>query len=229
MKVIITGASKGIGKGVAEVLASSGFQLGLIARDEQSLKQLQDNLETAAHYRVADLRNHEAASKAMSELLDELQGIDALINNAGLVLRTDIFNISYEQWRAVQETNVNSYFSCTKAVVPLMREQGSGHIINVSSISGRLPLKGGSAYAASKYAVTGFSESLFLEVREHGIKVSTIFPGSVDTESHSSDDNTWKVSPKEVGEACLGLLQTSPTNCISRLEIRPLCPPSKSG
>jgi len=125
------------------------------------------------------------------------------------------------------ETNVSGVFHATRAVLPYLKAQGHGHIINVSSISGRLPLQGGSGYAASKYAVTGFSESLLLEVREHGIKVTTIFPGSVDTASHQAagDDASWKVRPEEIGQACRDVLRTAPGTCISRLEVRPLKPP----
>jgi 3-oxoacyl-[acyl-carrier protein] reductase len=88
-----------------------------------------------------------------------------------------------------------------------------------------VPLPGGSGYAASKYAVTGFSESLFHEVRQYGIKVTTVFPGSVDSESHRRDpqeDTRWKITPEEVGKTCCHLLRTGATNCISHVEIRPL-------
>ena len=109
-------------------------------------------------------------------------------------------------------------------------EQKSGHVVNVSSISGYFPLKGGSGYAATKYAVTGFSDSLFQEVREHGVKVTTVFPGSVDSTSHRHEgqDSSWKVRPEEVGDAVLGLLRTRDGNVISRLEIRPLGRPPTS-
>jgi len=106
-----------------------------------------------------------------------------------------------------------------------MREQRRGHLINVSSISGRMPLPGGSAYAATKYAVAGFTESLFQEVRDFGIKATVLFPGSVDSASHRHDpaaDHSWKVKPEEVGLACLDALNTAPGTCISRIEIRPL-------
>jgi len=145
------------------------------------------------------------------------------------VTRKSALEISLEEWRDLIDTNVHGLFHATRAVLPRLTEQGHGHIINVSSISGRLPLPGGSAYAASKYAGTGFSESLFHEVREFGVKVSTIFPGSVDSASHRhdpSEDTNWKVQPEEVGDACRALLETSPGNCISRLEIRPLKKPN---
>jgi NADP-dependent 3-hydroxy acid dehydrogenase YdfG len=112
-----------------------------------------------------------------------------------------------------------------------MREQGRGHIINVSSISGRVPLPGGSAYAATKFGVTGFGQSLFQEVRDHGIRVTTVYPGAVDTASHRNDadaDGSWKVSPEEVGRACAHILGMPEDTVISEYEIRSLHRPPKS-
>jgi NADP-dependent 3-hydroxy acid dehydrogenase YdfG len=121
------------------------------------------------------------------------------------------------------DTNLNGLFYATRAVLPHLVRQKRGHIVNASSISGYVPLAGGSGYAATKQAVTCFSESLFPEVREHGIKVTTVFPGSVDTESQrSSDDTAWKLRPEEVAEAVLAALRTRAEDCWSRVELRPL-------
>ncbi len=231
MKIIITGASKGIGRGIAVELARHGHSLGLLARSKDVLAELSESIKqpgAPCYYAACDLRSPEATNTAIEELIAELGGIDALINNAGLVIRKDIFELPVDEWNAMIETNVNGLFYATRTVLPHLKQQGSGHIINISSISGRLPLPGGSGYAASKYAVTGFSESLFFEVRDHGIKVTTIFPGSVGSDSHSDGTETetsWKIRPEEVGAACQSVLATSPSNCISRVEIRPLRKP----
>jgi len=231
VKVIITGAGRGIGKGIATFLAREGFELGLIARTKNDLDLVKLSVQAMGGNCLTvpcDIRNQVNTEAAINHLVEKMEGVDALINNAGLVIRKDVFELSLEEWQTMMETNVNGVFFATRAVLPHMKEQGSGHIINISSISGRLPLAGGSGYAASKYAVTGFSESLFFEVRDHGIKVTTIFPGSVDTDSHrhdSDEDHTWKVQPEEVGQACRDILLTSPANCISRMEIRPLRKP----
>lgn len=227
MKIIITGASKGIGEGIATFLAQDGFQVGLMARSEELLKEVERKIVSrggTAAFQPCDLRDPRWTEQAITKLVEVLGGVDGLINNAGVVIRKDIFSLSVEEWRTMMETNVSGLFYATRAVLPHFKAQGRGHIINISSISGRLPLLGGSGYAASKYAVTGFSESLFLEVRDHGIKVTTIFPGSVDTRSHpeASGDSAWKVQPEEIGQACRAALRTSPGTLISRLEIRPL-------
>lgn len=227
LKVIVTGASKGIGKGIVEVLAREKCHLGLIARSGDLLEDLRFDITTSGgvcHASVCDLRNHDETKSTFQELISLLGGVDALINNAGLVIRKDVLSISLDEWHMMMETNINGVFYTTRAVLPTMKEQGSGHIINVSSISGKLPLPGGSGYAASKYAVTGFSESLFQEVRQWGIKVSTVFPGSVDSESHRHDpneDHSWKVMPQDVGEACYDILTAKGNTLISQVEIRP--------
>ena len=234
MKVVVTGASRGIGRGIARVLGREGFEVGLLARTEDLLLELQSEIRAAGgtcHVAPCDLRDAAATEEAIDGLVKDLGGLYGLINNAGLVIRKDICTISLEEWKLLIDTNVHGLFHATRAALPHLRERGKGHIVNISSISGRLPLAGGSAYAASKYAVTGFSESLFHELRDLGIKVTTIFPGSVDTGSHRHDpraDQGWKVRPEEVGDACRDLLRTRAGNCISQLEIRPLNRPPPS-
>lgn len=233
MKIIITGASKGIGRGIATVLAENGMTVGLLARSFDELEQLGKELHAnggSCCVAECDVRDGSATQEAIDDLVDKMDGVDGLINNAGLVIRKDVFAISLDEWHAQIETNVNGPFYATRAVAPYLKEQGSGHIINISSISGKVPLPGGSGYAASKYALTGFSQSLFHEVRDMGIKVTTIYPGSVDSASHRHDgdaDHAWKVTPEDVGEACLNALQTAPGTLISEIEIRPLNRPPK--
>jgi NADP-dependent 3-hydroxy acid dehydrogenase YdfG len=233
LKVIVTGASGGIGRGIATVLAGSGCAVGVLARSGDKLESLREEISAAGgtcHASAIDLRSEKEAAAGLNALAEALGGVDALINNAGLVILKSALDLEPDEWRAMVETNINGLFYATRAVLPGMIDRGSGHIVNISSISGYFPLGGGSGYAATKYAVTGFSESLFHEVREHGIKVTTVFPGSVDSDSHRhrDDDGSWKVKPEEVGKAILDLLNTDAGNCISRLEIRPLSRPPKS-
>ncbi len=226
-KVIITGASKGIGKGIADVFAEKGYHLGLIARSSDLLEDMRYKIISnggVCHVSNCDLRDQEHVTLAVQKQIELLGGVDALINNAGQIIRKSVLDISLDEWHAMMDTNVNGVFYTTRAVLPTMKEQGSGHIINISSISGKLPLPGGSGYAASKYAVTGFSESLFQEVRQWGIKVTTVFPGSVDSASHRhnpKEDHSWKVRPEDVGIACHDILSARGNTLISQLEIRP--------
>jgi NADP-dependent 3-hydroxy acid dehydrogenase YdfG len=227
MRVIVTGASRGIGRGIATYLAVDGFEVGLLARSRDLLEDVRQTIEEqggTCFSAACDLRDPEQTELAVAATIEALDGVDALINNAGIVIRKSVWDLSIEEWRAMIDTNVSGMFYATRAVLPHFKKQGRGHVVNVSSISGKVPLPGGSAYAATKYAVTGFSQSLFQEVRDFGIKVTTIFPGSVDSESHRHDpaaDHSWKVTPEEVGAACASVLRTAPGTVISELEIRP--------
>jgi len=233
MNVIITGASRGIGCGIAIVLAKRGHRVGLLARSADQLADVARAITDAggvAHHTTADLRDHSSVTTAIATLTDRLGGVDVLVNNAALINRKLAVDISLDDWHAMIETNVHGPFYAARAVLPAMINRGSGHIVNISSISGYMPLPGGSGYAASKYALTGFSESLFQEVREHGVKVTTVFPGSVDSESHRHDpreDHSWKVTPEEVGDAVASVIETRQGNLVSKLEIRPLGRPPK--
>lgn len=234
MRVIVTGASKGIGRGIATYLAMDGMTVGLLARSRDLLEDLAQGIrdqDGACETEACDLRDIHGAASAIDSLAEKLGGIDALVNNAGLVIRKNVFDLSPEEWHAMIDTNVNGVFYATRAALPHLQRNGGGHIINISSISGKLPLPGGSGYAASKYAVTGFSLSLFQELRDHNITVSTIYPGSVDSESHrhgGQDDASWKVAPEDVGKVCRDILTAAPGTAISELEIRPLRRPPKS-
>jgi 3-oxoacyl-[acyl-carrier protein] reductase len=233
MRVIVTGASKGIGRGIASFLAMDGFDVGLLARSKDELEDLRQSLEEqdGTCYSVAcDVRDRDQVSYAIAALVEGLGGVDALINNAGLVIRKSVFDISMDEWDALIDTNVNGLFYVTRAVLPYMKAQGKGHIINVSSISGKVPLPGGSAYAASKFAVTGFSQSIFQELRDYGIAVTTVYPGSVDSASHRhdhADDHSWKVQPEEVGQVCRDILHMRHGAVVSEVEVRPLGRPPK--
>jgi NADP-dependent 3-hydroxy acid dehydrogenase YdfG len=221
MNIIITGASRGIGRGIAEVLSQQGHTLGLVSRSEDDLIVTKEHVKhpEKTFIQSCDIQHADKTRISIDTLTERMGSLDVLINNAGLVLRKGVFDISPEEWQSVFATNVHGLFFATQAALIHMRKQQSGHIINISSISGRLPLPGGSAYAASKFAITGFSESLFQEVRDLGINVSTIFPGSVNNGSNESED--WKLDPKEIGEACAQCLSYRSQVCVSRLEIRP--------
>jgi len=233
MRVIVTGASKGIGRGIATFLAMDGFDVAVLARSKDLLEDVRQSIESQGGtcFAVAcDIRDPDETEYAIAAATEGLGGVDAIVNNAGIVTRKPATDLSIEKWRAMIDTNVSGVFYATRAILPTFRSQGHGHIINLSSISGKVPLPGGSAYAATKFAVTGFSQSLFQEVRDFGVKVTTIFPGSVDSASHRHDPNAshdWKVTPEEVGQACATVLRSAEGTVISELEIRPQSRPPK--
>jgi NADP-dependent 3-hydroxy acid dehydrogenase YdfG len=230
MIALITGASEGIGRGIVDVFANAGITVAAIARDMDKLHALQDDLNDEGvplHIYSCDVSDFKQCEETIAKIESDLDGtIDVLVNNAGVVIRQSIEDLGLDDWHQMVQTNVNGVFYMSKLVIPAMKKKGIGHIINMSSISGYHPLPGGSGYAATKYAVTGLSESMFHELRDYGIKVTTVFPGSVGSNSHGDgSDDSWKINPEEVGEACYHIINTSTGNCISRVEIRPLKKP----
>ncbi len=235
-RVVVTGATEGIGRGIAEVLAEAGHMVGLTARSQEALDARISELAHRGRRACAaagDVRDAVQTRAVMRALGSALGGLDAVVVNAGIVSRASILEITDAEWRDLVDTNLHGAFNTIRAALPFFVEKttaaqpAGGHIIVVSSISWRLPLAPGSGYAATKYAVTGLAESLFLELRELDVKVTTVYPGSVATPSHREpgSDDSWKVTPREVGEACRSVLETRRENVISRLEIRPLRKP----
>ena len=228
MNVVVTGASRGVGRGIATFLAMDGFRVGLLARSGDLLEDVRQVIEEQGgecFTATCDLTDYEATVSAMDGMSERLGGLDALINNAGKVLRKSVLEIGVDEWRELVDANMHTMFHATKAALPHLQARGAGRIINISSISGKLPLAGGSAYAATKYAMTGFSQSIFHELRDLNIQVSTIFPGSVNTASPGHEpnaDHAWKVSPEEIGQACGFILRSDPGTAIHEVEIRPL-------
>src|SRR5262245_27256846 len=135
MKVIVTGASMGIGRGIATRLAHHGHELGLIARSDDKLAELCGKIPGGGRrceIAPCDLRDAEATQAAIDGLIKSLGGVDALINNAGIVLFKSIWDLTLDEWRAMIDTNVNGLFYATRAVLPIMRTQHRGHIVNIS-------------------------------------------------------------------------------------------------
>jgi len=152
MRIIVTGASRGIGRGIATALSAAGHSVGLVARSDAALARVQAGIRASGgtcSVAAADLRDPEAVGEAFKTLIGDLEGVDGLVNNAGLIVRKDVFEIGEDEWRAMMETNINGPFYCCRNVLPRMREQGHGHIVNVSSISGYMPLPAPSRCARS--------------------------------------------------------------------------------
>ena len=232
MNVIVTGASRGIGRGIAIALAREGHHVGLIARDANALQETANLVADAggkAAIAACDLSNGDATKVAVNDLAASLGGLGALINNAGIVTRKSIYDITDDEWYEMVNGNIHSMFHATRAALPHLKANGEGRIINISSISGKVPLPGGSSYAATKFANTGFSQSLFLELRNDNIAVTTLYPGSTNSASHRHDpdaDHSWKVQPEEIGEVCCDILRLRIGAVVSDVEVRPLRKPS---
>ncbi len=192
---VVTGASSGIGAATALALAGEGAHVVLQARRKERMDELAGQL--AAHggrvlVQPLDITQEADVHAAMHAAHTEMGRIDVLFNNAGVMLNGPIEGADTDEWRRMVDINILGLMYATQAVLPIMREQQSGHIVNVSSVAGRYSFAGASVYNATKWGVIGFSDALRKEVQGHNIRTTIIEPGLVDTElfSHITDEQT---------------------------------------
>ncbi len=178
--VLITGASSGIGKATAEYFLSKGWNVAATMRSPEKIED--SALDAAMIYLRLDVTDPETIKSALSQTLEKFGRIDVLVNNAGYGLTGAIESLSMEQIKRQYDTNVFGLIAVTQAVLPTMRSQRSGAIVNISSIGGRIGFPFISAYHSTKWAVEGFSESLRFELRPFGIEVKIIEPGGIRTD-----------------------------------------------
>jgi len=226
---VVTGGNRGIGRGIAEALVKEGLAVAITARALADAGRAAGEIGAARGY-ACDVRRPEDVAALFAAVDRDLGGVDVLVNNAGIGLFAPVAETSVEDWQAVIETNVNGVFYCTREALPRMTARGGGYVFNVSSLAGRNAFPGGGAYCASKHAVNGFSEVLFQEVRDAGIRVTYLMPGSVATDfgRGSAAKQDWALTPADVGEMVVDLLRTSPRALHSRVEMRPARVPKKS-
>ncbi len=183
---VITGGSSGIGEGLARRLAEEGANVVLAARNRARLKQAVDQLREIrpdGQYLTvrANVRAESQIESLKAKTLAAFDTVDILINNAGIGAWHEIVDMPTREWNAVIETNLTGVFLATRAFLPIMMQQGSGHILNISSVAGKLGFKSGSAYCASKWGLLGFTRALAEEARPHGVRVDALCPGTVET------------------------------------------------
>lgn len=181
----ITGGARGIGKATAIALAKEGVNVGLLARTEETLKEVAKEIEgigVKAAYAVADVANKQQVEEAVEALTNQLGQADILINSAGVATFASVLEMDPEEWKRIIDTNLMGTYYVTRAVLPQLIEKNGGDIINISSTSGLGGAATSSAYSASKFAVIGFTESLAQEVRRNNIRVSALTPSTVATD-----------------------------------------------
>ncbi len=227
---IVTGGTRGIGRGIAEALIHEGLSVCITARNQDEIEKAARELGEDARGFVCDVRDYEQVMGLMAYTIKELGGLDILINNAGIGIFETVEETSAEDFRAVLETNLFGVFYCCREAIPEMRRRGGGYIINISSLAGANPHPGMAAYNASKFGLNGFSEALMQEVRHDGIKVTYIMPGSVNTEfgdNSPGDEKSWQLIPQDIARVVVDLLHHDDRALPSRVEIRPTKPPKK--
>jgi 3-hydroxy acid dehydrogenase / malonic semialdehyde reductase len=185
--VLITGATSGFGKACAQLFAQHGHQLIITGRRANRLQDLQTALTTqfniAVHRLCFDVQDRPAVEAAIASLPANFQTIDVLVNNAGLALGRERFDVAaIEDWDTMIDTNVKGLLYVSKAVLPLMKQAGKGHIINIGSTAAKEVYENGNVYCASKSAVDAISRAMRIDLLPYKIKVTAIHPGAADTE-----------------------------------------------
>jgi 3-oxoacyl-[acyl-carrier protein] reductase len=214
---LITGGTKGIGYGIAQALLNEGINVAVTSRSESSAQKAADALNSNSLTGAkaigikADVRDYESQKQAVNSVLEYFNKLDIVIANAGL-----------GHFASVEDLTLKSSVEALK--------ESKGYFITISSLAGTNFFANGSAYNASKFGVTGFTQAVMLDLRKYDIKVSTIMPGSVATyfNNHTPNENdAWKIQIDDIGELVVGLIKMNPRTLPSKIEVRPTMPPSK--
>lgn len=230
MKVaVITGGSKGIGYSVAESLLKEGYCVAITSRNLASANEAASKLVAFGDVLAieADVKDYQSQQDAINLVIEKWGQIDVLIANAGVGNFASIEELSIEDWNETIDTNLTGVFYSIKASLDAIKKT-KGYIFTISSLAGTNFFAGGSAYNASKFGLTGFTQAVMLDLRKHGIKVSTIMPGSVATyfNDHQPDQekDSWKIQPEDIGELVVSMLKMPARTLPSKVEIRPTMP-----
>src|SRR5712672_2863103 len=227
---LVTGGSRGIGRAIAIKLAGLGAAVAICGRDAEKLRATANELQALAEesfWQTADVTRAGEVAKLVSDTEKQLGPIGILVNNAGIGLFGPAHEKKEEEWDRVLNTNAKSVFLVSRAVVPSMIRRGSGDIINISSLAGKNTFAGGGIYCASKWGVLGLSGCMAEDLREHGIRVSVICPGSVATDftGRSPKDSSKVLSPEDVAHAVEAIVTQGPRSFLSEIHLRPLRKP----
>jgi 3-oxoacyl-[acyl-carrier protein] reductase len=229
---LVTGGSKGIGYAIAAALVENNWNTVITARNAQELETATSTLNTLGGGKAvgvqADARNYQQLEQAVAAAV-ALGGLDCLVANAGVGIFKPVQDLTLEDWHAVIDTNLTGVFYSLKAAI-LALEKSKGYVLTISSLAGKNPFAAGAAYNASKFGLNGFSESIMLDLRALGIKVTQIMPGSVATYFNNHTPNpadAWKIQPEDIAQIVLDLLAMPARTLPSRVEVRPSQPPKK--
>lgn len=230
----ITGGSKGIGYHVAAEIMKAGGNAVITSRSQVSADEAAERLNSAGYPGKAlgieaDARSLESQKSAVSKGKQTFGSIDVVVANAGVGHFASIEELTAEQWQETIDINLTGVFNSVKAGLDeLMANQG--YLITIASLAGTNFFATGSAYNASKFGLVGFTQAVMLDVRKHGVKVSTIMPGSVATffNDHTpSEKDAWKIQPEDIGQIVVDLLKMPARTLPSKVEVRPTIPGGK--
>ncbi|QNL22990.1 SDR family oxidoreductase [Hyphobacterium sp. CCMP332] len=234
IKAYITGGSKGIGFGIAEAILKEGGKVAISSRSQQSADEAaQQLIEKTGNENVlafeCDVRELTSQNDTVDKIIQKWGSIDLVVANAGIGKFGSIENLTPEDWKDTLDINLTGVFNTIKSTLESLKKS-KGYFITISSLAGTNFFAGGAAYNASKFGLTGFTQAVMLDLRQYGIRVSTIMPGSVATYFNDhvpSDSDSWKIQIEDIGEMVVNLVKLNTRTLPSKIEVRPSMPPSK--
>jgi len=224
---IVTGGTRGIGRAIAERLLQDGAAVAICGRRQDAVDRAVGEMQGLGRIvgTAADVSDVEGARRLFAAVDEAFGALDILVNNAGLGLFKKVGEMTPEEWHRNIDLNLNGAFYCAHEALARFAKRGGGFIVNISSLAARNPFSGGAAYNASKFGLNGFTEALMLDHRNDNVRVSSIMPGSVDTDfSGNGETAAWKIAPEDVAEAVSMVLRMPARTMVSRVEIRPSRP-----
>jgi NAD(P)-dependent dehydrogenase (short-subunit alcohol dehydrogenase family) len=227
MTALITGGSKGIGSGIAASLLKEGVNVAFTSRRQEDADATALKLAKIGPGKVigiaADVRDFAAQQKAVAKTLEAFGRLDVLVANAGVGHFASIMDMTPEQWHETIDTNLTGVFYSLKAAMDGLIHS-KGYFISIASLAGTNFFPTASAYNASKFGLVGFTQAVMLDLRDAGVKCSTIMPGSVATHFNNHEPNAadaWKIQPEDLGQMVVDLLKMNPRTLPSKIEVRP--------
>lgn len=224
---VVTGAGRGIGAAISKRLAAMGATVVLTARDEAKLNETAEAIRSAggkAECAAFDLMDEDAVAGFAASIQKQYGRCDILVNNAGVGrIGKPLWEMDPEDWETVMNTNLRAPYLMIRVFAPMMMAAKSGHIVNISSLAGHNPLKNGAAYSASKWGLNGLTYSVAEELRDYGVRVSVIAPGSVNTGFNVSRGKAPErmIQPDDVANVVAMLVTQAPQSFVSEVLLRP--------
>ena len=227
---IITGGTKGIGYGIAEAMLLQGMNVTITGRKQETVDAAVSSLTKIEKGQVmgvvSDVRNLEDEQQVVTKTIERFGSLDVLVANAGVGHFASIEDMTIEQWKQTIDINLTGVFNSVKASIDALKAS-KGYFISIASLAGTNFFAKGAAYNASKFGLVGMTQAIMLDLRQYGIKVTTIMPGSVATYfngNEPSDKDAWKIQPEDIGQIVIDLLKMHPRTLPSKIEVRPSMP-----
>jgi 3-oxoacyl-[acyl-carrier protein] reductase len=226
---IITGATAGIGLATAREFLDRGHNVYICGRQAERLANALTGLvadfgNERISGSICDVRSLTAVEEMVAIAGARFGRIDTLINNAGIGFVTAFEDITPDQWEEIIDTNLTGVFNCCRATLPWLKKSEGADIVNMGSRSGRYSFRGGVGYNATKFGLQGFTEALFLDLHQYGIRVSLVAPGTVATGFGGATEEDWHISPKDVAKVVGDIIASDARAAVNWVEIRPARP-----